>query len=372
MFVRIFANLVLTFSLSTLLCSPKSGPAPAAAIDFQEFARLMTDLSEPEGYFDSDNFISNERAYLKILPELRREGISGGAYIGVGPDQNYSYIAQIKPQIAFLIDIRRQNALEHLYFKALFQMSSNRLQYLERLFGKKLNSAPQAPQTCTISTLLRFLDESSSDKEFGEKKLLEAIQVIRSWNGHLSDSDYKSIRFVAQAFMAQGPSLKFTSFNRPPGSQYPSYRELLEETDSEGTQSNYLATEENFLQIKKLHRENRIIPIVGDLGGSYALVHIGDELRRREIALTSFYVSNVEFYLFRGPNWDFYMRNLSSLPRAQNALLIRAYPNFRGPATQPMSSYYYMQTTVQSIQQFLEDNSAGKNSSYWDLIPNSR
>ena len=99
----------------------------------------------------------------------------------MGPDQNYSYIAQIKPQIAFLIDIRRQNALEHLYFKALFQMSSSRLQYLERLFGKNLNDAPQAPQNYTISELLRFVDASSSDKAFAEKKLLEAIQVIRSW-----------------------------------------------------------------------------------------------------------------------------------------------------------------------------------------------
>ena len=127
--------------------------------------------------------------------------------------------------------------------------------------------------------------------------------------------------------MAQGPNLKFTSFNCPPRNQYPSYRELLEETDSEGRQANYLATEENFLLIKKLHHKNRIIPIVGDLAGSYALIHIGDELRRRKIPLTCFYVSNVEFYLFRGPNWNAYIRNLSSLPCAQNALLIRSYSN---------------------------------------------
>jgi hypothetical protein len=370
MLARILVNFVITLSFSALFCAPKPASNPEVSLDLQEFVRLIADLSEPEGYFDSDNFVSNEGAYLKILPDLKRQGISGGAYIGVGPDQNYSYIAQIKPQIAFLIDIRRHNALEHLYFKALFQLSFNRLQYLERLFGKNLKGPVQAPQNCSISELLRFVDASSSDKAFAEKKLLEAIQVIRSWDGRLNEADYESIRFVAQAFMAQGPDLKFTSFNRPPRSQYPSYRQLLEETDSEGTQANYLATEENFLLIKKLHRENRIIPIVGDLGGSYALAHTGDELRRRKIALTCFYVSNVEFYLFRGTRWDSYIRNLSNLPRAQNALLIRSYANFGRLSAQP-SSGYYMETTIQSIQQFLAQESAGQNNSYWNLIPHS-
>ena len=55
-------------------------------------------------------------------------------YLGVGPDQNYSYIAHVKPQIAFIIDIRRQNALQHLFFKALFQLSSSRIQYLGAAF----------------------------------------------------------------------------------------------------------------------------------------------------------------------------------------------------------------------------------------------
>ena len=78
--------------------------------------------SEPGGYFDTDNLISNESSYLQVVPELRRAGISGGAYLGVGPDQNFTYIAEIRPAIAFIVDIRRDNLLLHLLFKALFQL----------------------------------------------------------------------------------------------------------------------------------------------------------------------------------------------------------------------------------------------------------
>ena len=64
-----------------------SQPAPT-------FAASIAGLSEPGGYFDTDNLISNERSYLQVVPDLRRLSVRGGAYIGVGPDQNFSYIAE--------------------------------------------------------------------------------------------------------------------------------------------------------------------------------------------------------------------------------------------------------------------------------------
>src|SRR5215207_1120444 len=100
------------------------------------FAALAGRISETGGYFDSDNLISNESSYLHVLGAMRRIGVAGGAYVGVGPDQNFSYIAQVRPRIAFIIDIRRDNLLEHLLFKSIFAMSRNRLEYLSLLFGK--------------------------------------------------------------------------------------------------------------------------------------------------------------------------------------------------------------------------------------------
>ncbi len=102
------------------------------------FAGLVARLSDSGGYFDSDNIITNEASYLQIGSQLTKTGVHGGVYLGVGPDQNFSYIALIKPQIAFMIDVRRDNLLEHLLFKSLFALSRNRAEYLCLLFGKAL------------------------------------------------------------------------------------------------------------------------------------------------------------------------------------------------------------------------------------------
>jgi hypothetical protein len=68
-----------------------------------------------------------------VLPDLNRAGIRGGAYLGVGPDQNFSYIADIRPAVAFIVDIRRDNLLLHLLFKALFADAGTRVEYLAGL-----------------------------------------------------------------------------------------------------------------------------------------------------------------------------------------------------------------------------------------------
>ena len=61
---------------------------------------------------------------------------AGRAYIGVGPDQNYTYIAKVRPKIAYMIDLRRDNLLQHLLYKSLFDLSRNRAEYLANLLGR--------------------------------------------------------------------------------------------------------------------------------------------------------------------------------------------------------------------------------------------
>ena len=100
------------------------------------FASEIARLSEPEGSFDTDNLISNEREYLSVIASLVAGNVSGGTYVGVGPDQNFSYIARIRPKRAYIIDIRRDNLLLHLLFKALFALSTTRVEYLSYLTGR--------------------------------------------------------------------------------------------------------------------------------------------------------------------------------------------------------------------------------------------
>src|SRR5688500_11333925 len=101
--------------LGLLLATPVARPAGFWAVDLparltdQEFWKLSADLSEPDGSFRSENMISNEMVLARLLPEVVARAKSGGVYLGVGPEQNFSYLAAIRPRMAFITDIRRGN-----------------------------------------------------------------------------------------------------------------------------------------------------------------------------------------------------------------------------------------------------------------------
>jgi hypothetical protein len=372
--MRSSLRLILLLMLGLAMQSGWRVAAPVSAVDeagtsisLKEMNRLIGDLSGPEGYFDSDNFISNEAGYLKVLPLLQKLGVRGGVYIGVGPDQSYSYIAQIRPRLAIIVDIRRQNLLQHLYFKALFQLSSNRARFLERLFGRRIPDDFADADEVSISQLLNQIDAAPRDSRLRDRFIEEAVDAVNAWNLSLTAEDLKSIRYVARTFIEAGPDLRFSSYYRRPRQHYPDYRTLLLETDSTGKKSNYLASEERFHLVKLLHRENRIIPIVGDLAGDRALTRVAQILKERNLEVSCFYLSNVEFYLFGEGRWQSYVQNMRELPFSDNAVLIRTCANnWRShPAQLPG---YYMTTLLQRVRDFFENENAGRNQTYWDLV----
>src|SRR5262245_54523060 len=100
-----------------------SGRPPLRAADTlptrptdEAFWRLIGDLSEQGGDFQSENFLSNETGFQAVIPRLLQMTMPDGVYLGVGPEQNFTYIAAIRPKIAFILDIRRQNMIEHLMY----------------------------------------------------------------------------------------------------------------------------------------------------------------------------------------------------------------------------------------------------------------
>ena len=93
------------------------------------FRQMISDFSEDGGYFRFE-YMSNEREFQYVIPRLKETTKPGGAYLGVGPEQNFTYIAAAQPKMAFVFDIRRQNLLEQLIYKAIFEMSANRADFI--------------------------------------------------------------------------------------------------------------------------------------------------------------------------------------------------------------------------------------------------
>src|SRR5262249_60905286 len=131
------------------------------AKDHKAFVALSTRLSEPGGYFDSDNLISNETSYQHVLIKMREMNVSGGVYLGVGPDQNFSYIAKIRPRMAIIIDIRRDNLLQQLLYKALFERARNRVGFLCLFFGKPFPKN-KGWERVGVKELVDYIDTAAS------------------------------------------------------------------------------------------------------------------------------------------------------------------------------------------------------------------
>ena len=145
---------------SLLLVAPAgvrgTAPVPASRLTDQEFWKLASGFSEPDGTFHSENLVSNEAGFQSILPQLEATAVSGRAYVGVGSEQNFSYIATVRPSLAFIVDVRRGNFDLHLLYKALFELSADRADFVSRLFSRKqsrgrLGSPDDETRLCAVA-----------------------------------------------------------------------------------------------------------------------------------------------------------------------------------------------------------------------------
>ena len=335
--------------------------------DDTTFAGTVARLSEPAGYFDSDNLISNETSYLHAVSHLRAIGVHGGAYIGVGPDQNFSYIARIRPEVAVLVDIRRDNLLEQLLFKALFDLSRDRLEYLALLTGRPV--PPSRDPSQPIERIVEYMDSTPMQVEAFEAAHRRAVERIRGYDIPIADAEWQTIRRFHSAFAEQGLGLRFESFGRAPQPYYPNLRQLILERDREGRQASYLATDEAFQFVRSLQVRNLVIPAVGDLAGSQALPAIARFLRERDQRVSAYYISNVDFYVAQEGKIDAFMANVKQLPIDQRSVIIRSV--FRGPASMPLpqtGSAWRSTQLLQSIETLVAEYDAGRVRSYDELV----
>jgi hypothetical protein len=356
------ANLLLVF-----LISASASRVAHASRDHKAFAALSARLSEPGGYFDSDNLISNETSYLHVIGKLRELNISGGVYIGVGPDQSFSYISKIRPKLALMIDIRRDNLLQHLLFKALFARSRNRVEYLCAFFGKPFPKT-KGWEAKGIKELVEYIDGTASDAKLFDRTLKEVRQEVQRYGIPLSQSDLETIGKVQRAFFSAGLDIRYSSYHRPPRSIYPPYRDLLLETDLAGNQNNYFNSEEEFQFLKKLEDQDMIVPLVGDLSGPQAVRAIGQYIAEIKEHVSAFYVSNVEFYLQRQGTFDKFVENLKTLPIDNRSVIIRSYFNYYAPAHPQAEPNHFSTQLMQRIEDLLKQCAAGECDSYNDIV----
>ena len=333
----------------------KPAPAPAKAtlperLSDEDFWKLTTQFSEPDGYFRSDNLLSNEVWLQYVIPDLLNVAKQGRVYMGVGPEQNFTYITALKPTMAVIVDIRRGNLDLQMMYKALFEISADRADFLSRLFARK------RPDTVTASTNIRDLFAAyasvPNDEEYGKQTFDRIVDLLKTKHHFaLSQGDVDGMLFVYQYFEQYGPDLTYWmsgGFGAGRGgfrNNSPTYGDLMVSTDQAGTLRSYLATEDNFTFMKQLEGRNMLLPVVGNFAGPKALRAVGAWLKEHNAVVSAFYLSNVEQYLNMDGIWNDFCANAATLPIDETSQFIRSYrgggsgPTYGGGASLSQGIY---------------------------------
>jgi hypothetical protein len=348
--LRLLAPLTLALALCGLAATPAGRSAtdlPARLTD-QEFWRLTDELSEPNGAFTSDNLLSNERVFSRLVPDLIARAKPGGVYLGVGPEQNFTYMAALRPRIAFITDIRRGNLHLQLMYKALFELSADRAEFISRLFTKPRAAGVSAASSVT-DLMNAYWDVFTAD-EAAFTANLQAIHrhLTKTHTFPLSTEDLDGIAAVYRAFYWYGPSITWSARVAltpplpPPVTTFTggtvvirvggaTYRDIVTQTDTSGQGLSFLATEDTFAFVQDLQRKNLIVPVVGNFAGPKALRGVGAYVRDRGATVTAFYLSNVESYLQRAGTWTDFCANVATMPLDEASVFIR--PSAAGNAS---------------------------------------
>lgn len=352
-----------------LLLPILSAPAQAPERPGQgtEFSRLIERLSETGGYFNSDNLVSNETSYLHVLGAFRALGVRGGAYLGVGPEQGFSYIAEIEPELAIMVDIRRDNMLLHLLFKAMFERSRNRMEYLALLYGRPVPGDLAMWTDLPLVSLLDQIDSTPMDSALHDRNHGQLMDRVRRYGVAMTDQDRATLRRFHDEFASSGLGITYSSragWSRRP---FPTNRQLYLETDLEGNEASYLASEDRWRRVRDLERRDRVVPVVGDLSGPKAMRAIADYLRERELVVSAFYLSNVESYLFRQGDFPAFAANVRALPSGPRSVLVRSWFGRGWPLPGSMPGHFSTQL-LQTFPSFLALTVRADSVDYWQLV----
>ena len=291
-----------------------------------DFWKLATDISEPGGYFRiTDNYTSNELEVGAVFSLLRDAGAKGGVYLGVGPEQNFSYIAAIRPAMAFLIDIRRQAAMQHLMFKAVFEFSKDRADFISLLFSRP---RPDGLEAATpIQKIWDAFWQVPTDQTMATKtndRIVKHLTETRKFT--LTPDELSTLQAVFNAFTAYGPNIS----TRGSGGNATFANLTGWALDNNNQPQSFLSTDEHFRTVKALHDKNLIVPVTGDFGGPKAIRAIGAYLHKQGGTVSGFYVSNVEQYLFQDGKATAFYENVATLPITETSVFIRPYSLRRG------------------------------------------
>ena len=251
--------------------APARASAPPATTGMSDdqrarFAAIRGDPAPVELIRKSHYWISNELSHHVWYEPLRERG---GAYLGVGTDQNYLLAGWARSELLLLVDFDGSIADLHRAYGAAFRAAETPAAFLV-LWSDAGVAALNAQIVADIP------DPAE------QARTLKAVRVARSLVS-------RRLRATARRMQDRG----IPTFLDDPA------------------QYNHL---------RRLWQDRRVFPIRGDLTGDNAMTDAAAALRTADIPLRVLYLSNAEQYFDYVPT---FRRNVLALPFDERSLVLR-------------------------------------------------
>ncbi len=347
-----------------------AGSIVPAALSDSAYWRLINELSEPSGWFRSENLVSNEVQWQHVIAPLLGIVPHGNAYLGVGPEQNFTYIAALEPSVAFIVDVRRQNLALHLWYKGLFELAETRADFLSMLFAR-----PRPIGLDTSASADRLLDAYATVRRdstlFARTWQRVQSHLVQNNSFAIAPDDIALMRRVDSSFAIAGPDITYSFVLEYDQSLYgsrrmPSYNTLLRQDDGNGTNRSFLGSEAAYRAVRRMQLRNLIIPVTGDFAGTHALQAVARWLHKHHAIVGTFYLSNVEQYLFQDNDvWPRFYTNVSALPLDSASMFVRSVTNRWSPS---YGQGALMSQLVAPMQTTVREFESGRVLWYGDVI----
>jgi hypothetical protein len=188
------------------VAAAKRGSLPDRLTD-AEFWKLLNDVSEPGGVFSmADNFVSNEGQIGVLAGRIRDGGPHGGVYMGVGPEQNLTYITAVRPAMVFIVDIRRQAVMHHRLYKAIFEVAKDPADFISVLFAKPRPGGVDS--TTRIDSVWAAFEPVPTDTALGRVTLERLTALMTRTHGFaFTREEQMYFDHVYRSFVTFGPAI---------------------------------------------------------------------------------------------------------------------------------------------------------------------
>ncbi|MCA9718762.1 MAG: hypothetical protein H6713_18240 [Myxococcales bacterium] len=288
------------------LAEPEDTPAPDAVAGLRPLTdaqrqTLAAGDEDPPIPVEIHYVQSNEKRHDLFFPYITGRG---GAYVGVGSDQNFTLIGRARSELVFLMDI------------------DYRVVGLHRIYGLLI------PRAESPDALIEMFAEERRDATIAA--LEEGFRA--------QGLDDRAVRTLIGGYKAARETV---------------YRHLKRVRDRahDGAPTTWLSDPAMFKHIQTLHAQGRVRVMSGDLTGSSTLRTVAAACRALGVEVEVMYMSNAEEYFMYTPD---FAQNIKGLPASADAVVVRTIYSRKWPHP-PHALWAYQVQPLRDLQARLDD-----------------